>query len=57
MIKAIKHPANPDLHGDNLDKEEQKILTAYEDGKTMRVEDTVSLLARHREYAEATSRK
>ena len=57
MIKAIKHPANPDLQDDNLDEEEQEILTAYEDGKTRRVADTVSLLARHREYAEATFRK
>lgn len=40
-----------------LDDEEQEILTAYEDGKTTRVADTVNLLARHREYAEATFRK
>ena len=40
-----------------LDSEEQEILTAYEDGKTKKVEDTVGLLARHREYAEATFRK
>ena len=40
-----------------LDDEEQEILTAYEDGKTTRVADSVTLLARHREYAEATFRK
>ena len=57
MTKAIQHLANPDQRDDKLDEEEQEILTAYEDGKTTRVEDTVSLLARHREYAEATFRK
>ncbi len=57
MTKAIQHPANPDQRDDKLDEEEQEILTAYEAGKTKRVEDTVGLLARHREYAEATFRK
>ena len=40
-----------------LDDEEKEILTAYEDGKTTRVADTVNLLARHRECAQATFRK
>ena len=57
MNKAIQRPANPDLRDDKLDEEEQEILTAYEDGKTTRVADTMRLLARHREYAEATFRK
>ena len=39
-----------------LDDEEKEILTAYEDGKTTRVPDTVTVLARHREYAKAASR-
>ena len=56
-IRKAPPPANPDQRDDKLDEEEQEILTAYEDGKTMRVEDTVSLLSRHREYAEATFRK
>ena len=47
----------PDQRDDNLDQEEQDILTAYEDCNTESVEDTVSLLARHREYAKTTSRK
>ena len=57
---AAYHATNTQLSGQSdpkLDDEEQEILTAYEDGKTKRVEDTVSLLDRHREYAEATSRK
>ncbi len=57
MTETIQNPDNLDQHNNNLDEEEQEILTAYEDGKTTRVEDTVSLLARHREYAEATFRK
>ena len=57
MTKAIQHLANPDQRDDNMEEEEQEILTAYENGKTTRVEDTVTLLARHREYAEATFRK
>ena len=57
MTKATQNPANLDRRDDNLDEEEQEILTAYEDGKTTRVADTVNLLARHREYAEATFRK
>ena len=57
MTKATQHLANPDQRDDKLDEEEQEILTAYESGKTTRVEDTVSLSARHREYAEATFRK
>jgi predicted DNA binding CopG/RHH family protein len=57
MTKATQNPANVSQHDDNLDEEEQEILTAYEAGKTTRVADTVNLLARHREYAEATFRK
>ena len=57
MTKAIQHPANPDQRDDKLDEEEQEILTAYEAGNTTRVEDTVGLLTRHREYAEATFAK
>ena len=57
MTKAIQNPANPDQRDDMLDEEEQEILNAYDDGKTTPVEDTTSLLARHREYAEATFRK
>ena len=60
MTRATQKPANPanDLQRhDSLDDEEQEILTAYEAGKTTRVADTVALLARHREYAEATFRK
>ena len=53
-MKTTRPPVNfpkPDQRDDNLDQEEQDILTAYEDG------NTVSLLARHREYAKTTSRK
>ena len=57
MTRATQNPANLDQRHDSLDEEEQEILTAYEAGKTTRVEDTVGLLARHREYAEATFRK
>ena len=57
MTKATHSPTNPDQHNVSLDEEEQEILTAYEAGKTTRVEDATSLLARHREYAEATFRK
>ena len=57
MTKAPQNPANLDQGHDNLDEEEQEILTAYEAGKTTRLADTVTLLARHREYAEATFRK
>ena len=57
MTKAIPHPANLDLRDDRLDEEEQEILSAYEAGKTTRVADTVALVARHRDYAEATFRK
>ena len=57
MTKANQNPANLDPLHDSLDDEEQEILTAYEAGKTTRVADTVTLLARHREYAEATFRK
>ena len=57
MNKANQNPANPDQCDDSLDEEEQEILTAYEAGKTTRVANTVTLLARHREYAEATFRK
>ncbi len=57
MTKATPHPANPDPCDDKLDEEEQEILSACEAGKTTRVADTVTLLARHREYAEAAFRK
>lgn len=57
MTKANQDPANPGQRVDKLDEEEQEILTAYEAGKTTRVADAMSLLARHREYAEATFRK
>ncbi len=57
MTKANQNPANLVPLHDRLDDEEQEILTAYEAGKTTRVADTVTLLARHREYAEATFRK
>ncbi len=57
MTKAIQNPINSDQRRDNLDEEEQEILIAYYGGKTTRVEGTVSLLARHRDYAEATLRK
>ena len=42
---------------DQLDSEEQEILVAFEGGKTKSVPDAVELVARHREYAEATFRK
>lgn len=54
---ANQNPANNDQPGDSLDDEEQEILTAYEAGETTRVPDAANLLARHREYAEATFRK
>ena len=54
MTKAT---ANPDPRDNRLDDEEQEILTAYEEGKTTRVTDAAPMLARHREYAEATFRK
>ena len=60
MTRATQNPANPanvSHRDDNLDDEEQEILAAYEAGNTTRVADTVPLLARHREYAEATFRK
>ena len=57
MTRATQNPANLDQRHDSLDDEEQEILSAYEAGKTTRVADTVNLLARHREYAEATFRK
>ena len=57
MTKANQNPANLVPLHDRLDDEEQEILTAYEAGKTTRVADTALLLARHREYAEATFRK
>ena len=57
MTKAIQQPAIPDPLHDSLDDEEQEILTAYDADKTTRVADTVTLLERHREYAEATFRK
>jgi predicted DNA binding CopG/RHH family protein len=57
MTKATQNPANVSQHDGNLDEEEQEILTAYEAGKTTRVADTVALVARHRDYAEATFRK
>jgi predicted DNA binding CopG/RHH family protein len=60
MTKATQNPANPanvSQRHDSLDDEEQEILTAYEAGKTTRVAGTVALVARHREYAEATFRK
>ena len=55
--RANQRPANKDQPHDRLDEEEQEILTAFDAGKTTRVTDTVALLARHREYAEATFRK
>ena len=57
MTKAIPHRPNPDQPDDTLDEEEQEILTAYEAGKITRVADAMPLLARHREYAQATFRK
>lgn len=57
MTKAIAHRPNPDQPDDTLDEEEQEILTAYEAGKTTHVADAMPLLARHREYAQATFRK
>ena len=57
MTKATQNLANLDQRDDNLDEEEQDILSAYEAGKTTRVADTVALVARHRDYAEATFRK
>ena len=54
---ANQNPANNDQPGDSLDDEEQEILTAYEAGEATRVPDAANLLARHREYAEATFRK
>ena len=57
---AASHAPNMSLSAQSdpkLDDEEQETLTAYEDGKTTRVADTVNLLSRHREYAEATFRK
>ena len=60
MTRATQKPANPaDVfqRDDNLDEKEQEILSAYEAGKTTRIADTAALLARHREYAEATFRK
>ena len=57
MTKLTQNPANLVQGHDKLDEEEQEILTASEAGKTTRVADTVTLLARHREYAEGTFRK
>ena len=53
MTKATPHPANPTQHDDKLDDEEQKILTAYEAGKTTRVADAVPLPERTMTAAQA----